>query len=180
MLGEEAVRQLALDRTSTSKLLSLGLLAPLSGSTTVRGDISISEISALPASGTLPAMPEIGPDYYYSLQFVTTNLFSLNDTTITQFQYRDAETSSRVTALLTTRIPVTQKLRIAPRLILSFTDLDIGDDRKELSVSMRADYIYSRSLQMDFDFGMHFMDVDNAEIDTQDDYYFIASYHWLF
>lgn len=180
VLGEEAVRQLALDRTSSSKLLSLGLLAPLNESTTVRGDISISEISALPASGTLPAMPEIGPDYYYSLQFVSRNFFVQNDTTITQFQYRDAETSSRLTALLTTRMPITKKLRIAPRVVVSFSDLDIGDDRKELKVSLRTDYKYSRSLQMDLDLGMNFTDVDNPEIDTQNDYYLIGSYHWLF
>ena len=180
LLGEEAVRQLALDRSTTSRLVGLGLLGPWSDSTTIRGDISTTRVTSSEASGGVPAMPMVGPDYYYSLQFVTTNYFDKGDTTILQFQYSDTEVSRKVTALVTTRIPITKKLRIAPRVILSFNNLELGQNRNELRTSMRTDYKYGKQLQMDVDIGMDFSNVESEEDSALTNYYLIASYHWIF
>ena len=180
LLGEEAVRQLALDRSTTSRLVGMGLLGPWSDSTTIRGDISTTRVTSSEASGGVPAMPMVGPDYYYSLQFVTTNYFDKGDTTILQFQYSDTEVSRKVTALVTTRIPITKKLRIAPRVILSFNNLELGQNRNELRTSMRTDYKYGKQLQMDVDIGMDFSNVESEEDSALTNYYLIASYHWIF
>ena len=180
VLGEEAVRQLALDRSTTSRLVGLGLLGPWSDSTTIRGDVSVTSVTGSNSTGGVPATPEVGPDYYYSLQFVTTNYFDKKDTTILQFQYSDTETSRKVTSLLTSRVPLTQKLRIAPRVILSFNNLGAGQNRTELRTSMRADYKYARRLQMDVDIGMDFSNAKSQDESVLTNYYLIASYHWVF
>jgi len=187
VLGEEAVRELARDRTTSSQLISLGLLGPWSEDTTIRGDISVTEVTAAPetlASPSVlavPAFPMIGPDFFYSLQFVTRNYFNRGDTSILQFQYADTATSKKFTNIVSTRIPLTSKLRISPRAILSFNDLTRGQNRTELRTSMRTDYKYSRSLQMDIDIGMDFSNIEREEgSGPLTNYYLIASYHWLF
>jgi tetratricopeptide (TPR) repeat protein len=180
VLGEEAVRQLAIDRSSTSKLLSLGLLGPLSDNTTIRGDISTTEVSESVASGGVPGLPMIGPDYYYSLQFVTRNYFDRGDTSILQFQYADTEALKKFSSLVTTRIPITHTIRIAPRAILTFNNLTLGKNRTDLRVSMRTDYKYNRRLHMDVDVGMDFSDARSQDGSALTNYYLTASYHWLF
>jgi len=180
VLGGEAGRQLERDRSTASRVVGLGLLGRWSESTTIRGDISTTRVSSSDASGGVLAMPEIGPDYYYSLQFVTTDYFDMGDTSILQFQYSDTAASGKVTALATTRIPMTQKLRIAPRAILSFSNLAFGQNRTDLRISIRTDYKYSKHLGMDIDIGMDFSNVENQDSGTLTNYDIIASYHWIF
>lgn len=180
LLGEEEVRQLAIDRSTTSRLTSIGLLGALSADATIRGDISVTDVSASSASGGVPALPMRGPDYYYSLQFVSKNFFILKDTGILQFHYSDTEASKKVTSLITARLPMTSKLRLSPRIILSSTDLKSGIKREEVKASLRTDYKYGRQLQMDMDIGVDFSKVKSQDSDTLRNYYCIASYHWLF
>ena len=180
-LGEDAVRQLAEDRTSTSKLFSMGASWPISNATTVRTDITASTISATPETGGVPATPEIGPDYYYSLQYVSTNFFDLKDTSILQFQFADTEAYKKLSTLGSVRIPVTNKLKITPKAVLAFTDLEQGENRTELRTSLRADYRYSRDLYLDADLSVDYSDVELAGSDGKKTvYYFIATYRWLF
>jgi len=180
LLGEDAVRQLAQDRSTTSRLVGLGLLGPWSDTTTIRGDISITDVTASNASGGVPATPKVGPDYYYSLQFVITDYFDMADTTTLQFLYSDTEVSRKVSGLFTTRMPMTQKLRIAPRVILTFHNLESGKNRTDLKTSVRADYKYARNLQMDIDIGMDFSNAQSEDESVLTNYYLIGSYYWVF
>ena len=180
LLGEDAVRQLALDRSTTSRLVGLGLLGPWSDNTTIRGDISITDVTASSASGGVPATPKVGPDYYYSLQFVIADYFDMADTTTLQFLYSDTALSRKVSSLLTSRMSITQKIRIAPRVILTLNNLDSGKNRTDIRTSIRGDYKYSRNLQMDMDIGMDFSSAKSEDESALTNYYLIAGYHWVF
>lgn len=186
VLGEEAVRQLALDRTATSSLIGIGLLGPWSDSTTIRGDISTTSVSSSEATlsstgvNAVPATLEAGPDYYYSLQLVTKSFLIKNDTTILQFQYADTSTSKKIIALITTRLPITKNLRTTPRVKWSLTDLELGGERTELRTSILTDYKYNKRLQMSVDVGMDFTLRESLKESERTNYYFTANYHWAF
>lgn len=46
---------------------------------------------------------------------------------------------------------------------------------------MRADYKYSRDLHMDVDLGMDFSNIEQPDSGSKlTNYYFVASYRWLF
>ncbi|MCW8830167.1 MAG: hypothetical protein OQK32_01475, partial [Gammaproteobacteria bacterium] len=186
VLGEDAVRQLALDRTTTSRLVSIGLLGHLNDNSTIRGDISATSVSSSEATlasagiDAVPATLETGPDFYYSLQFVTKNFFIQSDTTILQFQYADTSLSQKIIGLITTRFPITKKLRITPRVKWTLTDLEPDGERAELQASMLADYKYGKRLQMFVDAGMDYALRESSEDSELTNYYFTASYHWAF
>lgn len=180
-IGEDAVRQLAEDRTSTSQLLSMGVSWPLDDKTSLRTDLTAATISSTPASGGVPATGDFGPDYYYTLQYAANDYFTPGDYTVLQFQYGDTSSSSKLSTLGSTRIPVTEKIKLTPRALLTFTDVEIGEDRTELRTSLRADYRYSNDLYMDIDLSMEFSDVDQpGDDDVFKNYYLIATYRWLF
>ena len=180
-LGEDAVRQLAEDRSATTKLLSLGAAWPISNATTLRTDVTATAISSTPASQGVAATAESGPDVYYAVQFVSSDFFALDDTSILQFQYGDTEASSRYSVIGSTRFPVTNALKLMPRAVLTLRDNDNGQDRTDFSASLRADYRYGKDLYMDVELSLDHSDVDEAGVDERDTrYYLVATYRWLF
>lgn len=173
-LSEDEVRQLAEDRAADIETYSLGLSKELTDRFQVNLDVTLTQSSGTPASGNVAGLPEYGPQYYYSINFVGYSLFKQGDSSIFGVRYIDSETSTTSTFTLNSRYPLSERFRVNPRVIVSLRDSDIdGGDRWLARPSLRLLYRLWRHYQLDFEFGGEWSSTDSTRQSTDSSAYFI-------
>jgi hypothetical protein len=113
---ENELRALAEDRAADVRTVTLGMGRPLFDRFQINADVTMTEFSGTPASGGVPEMPGMGSETYYSLYLTGSSLVKSGDTTIFGLRYTDGATATGLTLSVDSRYPVTQNLRINPRL----------------------------------------------------------------
>lgn len=138
---EDAVRQLALDRTATMSSASIGASHPFSDQLQVSVDAMVTDISGTVASGGVDATPRTGMEYYYGIQLTGTGLFALEDIAALGLRYADQDQFNRMTADLNTRYSVGSYWKINPRLRTDYkwNDNDAGNETT-VKPSVRTNY----------------------------------------
>jgi hypothetical protein len=149
---EDEVRALARDRTAISKSFMVGASHPLNGKFQVSGDVTVANVTGTPASGGVAATPETGNEYFYSAQLIGSSLVKDGDITILGLRYADASTAGTVTLNVNTRYPVSRKLRLNPRLRMSYSAKKASDDEQfKISPALKVDYKWARRLRLEFE-----------------------------
>jgi hypothetical protein len=116
MFPEDQVRQLAEDRTANIKSVTVGASHPFDDMFQISGDAMVTDISGTVTSGGIEGTPRTGYEYYYSMQLTGSNMVTDNDIATLAFRYADQDLYNRGTVDLNTRYPLTDKLRINPRI----------------------------------------------------------------
>jgi len=151
---EEEIRQIARERTSDGRTLTLGVAAPLAERWQVNADVTLTEIGDSVASAGVAAMPGTGMQTYYSASFVGSALFGASDVSI--FNVRagqsDEFTSSQIT--WDVRLPVGRKLRLNPRLKVGVWESPTTGRRREtITPSLRLLLNPSRRYRLELEVG---------------------------
>lgn len=153
-LTEEEIRQLAADRSAEMRTYGLGASAPLSERLQVSADMTVTQLDGTPASGGVPGYPDLGTEYYYYVSLIGTSLWKEGDVSILGFRYTDGDTAKTSTLFVDTRYPLTDRLRINPRLALSLRDLAGADAEQRLArPALRVFYRMARRWQLELDLG---------------------------
>jgi len=153
-LGEEQVRQLARDRTGDMQTYSLGVSSPLFDRFQVNADLTMLNYSGTPASGNVPAIPDVSGDLYYSLTLIGTGLLTAGDTTVFGMGYVDGSSASTMTFSVDARYPVVRGFRVNPRLRVSLREIvRTQSDQWIAAPSLRLLYRFARRYQFDLEFG---------------------------
>ncbi len=151
---EDQVRQLALDRTVTLKSVSIGASHPFDDNFQVSVDAMVTDTSGTPTSGGVDGMPAIGTEYFYGAQFTGTNLFVDGDIAALGLRYSDQDQFNRITGDLNTRFPVTENLRLNPRLRGDYRWNDAADGTEILlRPSLRTNYRAFEDWELEVEFG---------------------------
>lgn len=177
-LGEDEVRDLALDRTATSRSLTLGITHPLNHKFQVGGDFRISELTGTEASGGVEGVPGTGHEFFYSTQFIGSSLITEGDTTILGLRYSDTSSFDTVSLNLNTRYPLSRELRINPRMQVDYRleNETIGDQLK-FRPSFTIDYFWSRRVRFLLDVGADWSpDWVSGQTDNALDFFVTAGY----
>lgn len=160
IFGEESVKQLATDRTATSKTLTIGGSHQLSSDWQLAIDVTIADYSGTPASGGVDEIPDPGIEYYASGQLTGANLFKENDTVAFALRYSGSDTSSMYMADAFLRYPITDDLRISPRLRAIIRDSKNSDRTQFLLMpSIATRYRLNKNWSFDMEAGARIEEV---------------------
>ncbi|MFW2405546.1 MAG: tetratricopeptide repeat protein [Gammaproteobacteria bacterium] len=141
LYSEPQVRGLARDRTAQASSSSIGFSTPISERFQLSGDFVYSEIANTVASGGVAATPGTGPQYFFLMNVIGSSLFEAGDTTILSLRYRDTRAANMSTAIVDLRYPLTERLRISPRLGVSLRQ-DAFDDTTQWIIRPNLRLIY--------------------------------------
>ena len=141
MFPEDQVKQLAQDRTATMESVTVGASHPFDDMFQISGDAMVTDISGTVTSGGIEGTPRTGFEYYYSMQLTGSNMFTNNDIATLAFRYADQDLYNRGTIDLNTRYPLTDNLKINPRLRLDYRwdDHDNGN-QSSVKPSLRFNF----------------------------------------
>jgi len=152
--SEDEVRDLARDRTATSRSATIGASRPLTKNLQISGDFTVSKVSDTPASGGVEAVPGTGYEYFYNGQLIGSDLFKQGDIAILGVSFTDATNADTISLTVNTRYPVDDKFRVNPRLRVDLRQNESdGAERIRVSPSLRLNYRVKRYLQLELEGG---------------------------
>jgi len=197
-LTEDEIRQLARDRTATTRTFTLGFTQPLNQKLQISGDVTMSDYSGTPASPEVPsatpgdpplivaleAQPKTGFDYYYSLQLIGSSLIKDGDIAILGLRYSDTQTSNTYSVSVNTRYPVTREFRVNPRAILDYrTNKDGNSEQWKFRPLLRLEYTWKRRYHLELEGGGEWSSeklAGNGQSDDRRGYFLTVGYRISF
>jgi tetratricopeptide (TPR) repeat protein len=180
--SKEEVDQFAIDRTPTYQSATVGYAFPLGNNYQVNLDATASSLSGTVASGGIAAMLPTGTELYYSAQLTRTNLFAEGDMYIAGVRLADLEASNLYVLDFSARYPLSNELRINPRLRLGYQEGDTTDLR-EITVlpSILVNYYWTRDLSLELEVGAKWTDRrQGGATQTETDLFFTAGFRYDF
>ncbi len=175
LLSEEQIRQLAKDRTAEYTSFSIAGSYPLNSHWTLNGDIVVSKLEGTPTT-FVPVMvvgtPGSDREYYYTLQLIRNSLFKDGDISIFGLRYSDATNFDKQSYSYSLRYPLTNRIRLRPRLVYELAQMNDGSDISIYRGSLRVDYRPLSRLRVEFETGYTLSEVRHSLNDRdQVDYY---------
>lgn len=119
-VGLDNAYQWASDRTATSKSISGGVTQQLNDKWSASLDATLAYYTGTPASGFVDGTPDPGLDFYSSVTLSGSSIFRLNDTLTGSMRYSNGGSGASYMVDGFYRIPINDKLRLGPRLRLSY------------------------------------------------------------
>lgn len=114
------IDQLALDRTARSFTATLSYSRPIYDWLQWNGDITMSRLSGMPASGGIDAVPSPGADYFASSQLVASGIFREGDTVSGALRYAYGPIADRYLAEVSMSYPITPTWRVSPLMQVGY------------------------------------------------------------
>lgn len=150
------IDQLAIDRTPTYRAFNVGYALPITKNLQATFDFTAASTTGTPASGGIPEMPGTGWEYYYSGQLIAQDVLSEGDLYIAGLRIADRVDSNLYVLDLSTRYPLTQSLRVNPRLQLGYRVGDSTLDLVEYTVmpSVLFNYYWTTDLTFELETGV--------------------------
>jgi len=156
LFGETGVRSLAADRTAEADTVSLGVSHPLGTRFQWSVDLTGTQISAMPESGGVPAIPGTGAELSFGAQLIGTSLISSGDMSIFGLRRYQGSTMTTTSISVSSRFPLRNAFRISPRLRLDQREFDFDSSTQWLaSPSLRLDWNWKRTT-VEFEAGGEF------------------------
>jgi tetratricopeptide (TPR) repeat protein len=151
---KDEIDQLAIDRTATYQSATLGYSKPINDHLQFNIDGTVANISGTISSGGVEAALSPGTDYYASTQLIATDLVTPGDMYIGGLRYANRPDSNLYVLDMSTRYPLTNDLRVSPRIAFSYLD-GKTNDLQEVSIlpSVLFNYAWSRDLSMELEAG---------------------------
>ena len=176
IFSDDELKQLALDRSATTKTATASLTHRINRKWQVIGEMTATEFGDMPASGGVEAVEATDVEYFYSTQLVANGLFYDNDTLITGLRYGDATHTETYTFTANWRHTINRNLRINPRLRVDYRQSKNDDgDRMVTKPYIRFDYSINRAAKLEMDLGYEIWDETTSEgLDNNSDGTFIS------
>ena len=182
--SEAEIRQFALDRTATSRTLTVGGSLPLENKMDYlfSSDVTVSNTSNMPASAGVQAIPGTGNEYYLGMQLIGNNMMLNGDSNIIAFRFGSTQNSDTRSVSLNSRLPNGKKWRINPRARFSQRENKNNSDTQDsLRYSLRLDYRFKRELNFEAEMGQeHTTDNVTGGSQKTEVTFFNIGYRWDF
>ncbi|MEQ1647665.1 MAG: hypothetical protein ABL901_00165 [Hyphomicrobiaceae bacterium] len=179
---KDEVDQLALDRSATYQAASLGFSRPINDHLQVSVDGTVASISGTISSGGVDATLSPGTDYYASAQLIGTDLYTTGDMYIAGIRYANRADSNLYVADFSARYPVTNDLRVSPRVAFAYQDGNTTNFQ-EFSVlpSVLFNYALTRDLNFEMEAGTKWTQrQQDASKENQTDFFFTLGVRYDF
>lgn len=177
---EEQVRTDARDRTVEAKVFAVGVLHPFTPKLQLGFDLTLTNISGLPASGSMPATEGTGNVITYAGKAIASGLLFTNDVTVAGVAYTTGDAFDASSLALTHRVPFS-RWRIDTGLRFYRQDNANGTEVERITPTLKVDYLVRRELALELEVGQERTSTSGLmqdEESTRD--YFILGYRWDF
>lgn len=152
--SEDEARNLAEDRTTTTKSVTVGVSHPINHKFQLSGDLTVSKLTGTEASGGVEATPGTGNEYFFSSQIIGSSLLKDGDIAILGVRYSDTDSYNITSLNLNTRYPVKRNWRINLRLQFDYrTNNQSSGTQSTIRPSFRMDYRWKRRVRFEFEVG---------------------------
>jgi hypothetical protein len=165
---ESEIRQLAADRTAHTQSVNASYSFSLNEKYQMSVDMSVSNTSGTPASGTVAETPSSGNSYSLSTQLIGTNILTANDITVYGLRYSSASTSQTLSGTMSTRLAFenNNNFHLNPRVGLDKQDQTNGSSRLSLAPAIRMDYRFKNNVRLDGELGYQYSKNSSSSGDT--------------
>lgn len=197
---DDEIYDRAEDLTAETKTVAIGANWPISPTLQISGDLTVVKTNGTPLIGIARVLDdegiEISPpssdfveatdgtdnEFFYTFQVVKNDLLKKGDIGIFSLRYADTTFSNTIQASASSRYPVTNFLRVNPKLTTSYRDNKVDDgNRLRISPFLQADYRIRKSITLEMEAGLNwFKEDDGTEVTEYTDYFFLAGYRWDF
>jgi len=179
--SEDQLLDIARDRTAQVKTFILGMSMPLSRSYTFNADITSSKISATEASAGIEAFPATDTEYFINTQVVGNHVFKQNDSSIVGLNYNDTTHNETLSLRWNYRIPLTQKIRLNPRVSIAERNNDDDTSQSIFGLAFKMDYRWDRRTSFEFELSSESSDKTLVSGQEKNDIFYInLGYHHNF
>lgn len=176
--SEAEIRQLALDRSGAMQSVALGVSRPISERFQISADVTSSRYDSTPDSGGVRETPDSGTLVYSYVSLIGTSLVREGDVSVLGLRYSDGGSFRSAALFLDSRFPVTQDLRLNPKLLVSQREITPGDVT-ELVVrpGLRVLYRMTRQFRLEAEGGGEFGSSEGGpESNNSTGYYLYMGY----
>jgi len=153
-LSEDQLRAQAEARTPTADLIMIGATHNFNPTWQLGGDIKRYNISGTPASGALPATPDTGNVFVYTVQGIGTGLLTKRDVSVLSLSYLTSETYNGESIAINNRTLFQEKWTFDLSLVYYMQEGSTGTDLTRLTPIVRVGYRWRDSVTFEFEAGM--------------------------
>lgn len=181
-LGEDAVRQLARDRSLESSFITLGVSHPLTDNVQFATDVSWSRLDGAPASGGVDALESTGDEYYYSLQLIGNSIFESGDLSTLSLRFADTKQRDTYTLIINTRYPLNDRWRINPKLQIDYRENKVlTGDQWRYRPALRLEYLFTKNWRFEVEGEYSYADKElDGLAEDREGYSFSLGFRWDF
>lgn len=173
--SDDELKQLAMDRSANSKSITVGFTQDINQDLQWNTDFSVSAIEGTVSSGGVEGSEEVRPDYTCSTQLVASNVFKPDNIVISGLTYTNTVTSDTYSVSLDDRYPLTQKIRLGPRIRFDYRETKGSDDvRTTIRPTLRIDYDVTRWTRFEFEGGFEWASDRASGVVLKSTEFFIA------
>jgi hypothetical protein len=185
LISDEQIKELAIARTTTYESISMSGNMPLSNRYSLSADLNVSKSGATQATTVgnqaVAATDAVGPDFFYGVTLIGSNMFSSRDTNI--ISLRQSSGNSNSTSVdMRSQFNLTKKWRMRPRVRYDIRSRSTNNTKtNRLTASTRFDYRHTRELQFQMELAADFTNTSDNGLNTKDtDYAIDLSYIYDF
>ncbi len=181
LLGEEAAMKQARDRTADADGISLSLTYPLKEDWQLGVDVRGYEVSALPASGSLPASPGTGQVLTLGTQLIGNQLLAERDANIWSINLIQGDRYTGWSLAYTLLWPATDNLTVEPTLRYYQQDDESGLTLSRWTPTLRLRYQISSRMLLELQYdGERSLTETDTLTDQLDRQLWSVGYVWEF
>ncbi len=175
-LPESEIRRIAKERTQVNQTLTVGNSYQLTKGQQFNFDVTLLTSSSVPAGvnplkvqqqltnptvdTTVSGVEGRGPEFIYSLQWISSNTFVKRDLYVAGLRRSDFESYTDTSVFINARIPLFTKWRSGVRLNISNRNSASFGKRTTVSPVFKLSYRLSRAWSFDSELGLDFVDND--------------------
>jgi hypothetical protein len=157
--NQDELYVLAKDRTARSKTATLGITQDLNDKLQLTAEATTTEISGTVSSGGVEGYMSSGRETYLNTQLIASDFFSHGDIVSFGLRYYNTANYNSFGTTVNARFPVTENLRINPRILLDYRK-STNVDNKRLLVRplVRIDYRLKKWCRLEAEGGIEWQD----------------------
>jgi len=152
-LSEDELRAQADARTAESNLYMIGVNHNFNTKWQLGGDVKLFNTTGTPASGPLPATSGTGNIYVYTLQGISTSIFSKRDISVLSLSYLNSPTYSGQSVSLSNRTLIYDRWMFDLALRYYGQEDEAGTTLTRWSPSLRLGYRWRDQLTIEAEYG---------------------------
>jgi hypothetical protein len=162
-ITEKEIRDKAAGLSSFTRSLTLSMIHTVDTNTSISADVSVYSTDAKPEvhnihfEDVIEAQPKFGPEYSYSLSWMTNNYFTARDSHSWGAEYSNGGDTLRSSLWIRSRIPYGEKWYLSPRAQFSRVH-DVVSNARALrpSLGAKVDFLWKKEMSLDADINIEF------------------------
>lgn len=181
--SEDEIYRFAVDRTADYNSASVGISHPFNSHWQATLDVTWTNVSGTRSSGGVLGQQGTGNEFYYSTQLIGTNLTTEGDMLIAALRMADRQLTDLYVLDGQFRYPLTDQLRVSPRLRLGYLTGNGVLDLTEYTVqpSILVDYALTRDWHFETEIGTNWTHrLSGPAIEDNTELFVTAGYRYDF